>query len=149
MTAKARDRLGRLAAELRALVGEGERLQNGGPQLSRYALAADAANAIEGYLAGSHKSLDHAFGLVAPVGRGRKTADELSGRELKNYEIAKEIFWLRWSGKTFDEIDQHFDPDGGAPDWKRRERERVFYQYEDRIVAELISSGVSGANSAE
>src|SRR5262245_32267972 len=115
--AEAKAKLAQLAAALRGLDGKAKLLKLPPPVQFEW-----AAKAIESYLApGNKKSLDHSFGLVTPVGRKRKAWHELSGAEKKNYEIAKQIFWLECKGGTFGEdgtIVAHFDPYGEEPDSK-------------------------------
>lgn len=135
-TSENRAKLRRFVEELRLLVGEEKfrrKLRAFPPSISPD-VAEFVAGAIEGYLAGHNSSLDHAFGLIKRPGRVWP-----SGGAGENFELAKHLFWMRWEGKSWDEIIAEYDPYGDKPRNHLRELQKILHRYEAKIVAELLA----------
>jgi hypothetical protein len=94
------------------------------PPTISFAVAEWFLQATENYLSGKHSSLDRALGLQRGRGRPRPTP---AG---KNFERAKEVFWLKMSNRSWKQIGDQF------PDADIRDLQREVERYSPDIIAE-------------
>jgi hypothetical protein len=85
-------------------------------------LAAFAADAIQGFLEGDHKTLETAFG-IGPRRRGRPRA----GKSGKHWDLALEITKLRCAQLSWHQISSKLNWQGDA-----RDIQEIFERYEAR-----------------
>lgn len=95
-----------------------------------------ASSAIRGYLSGEQKSLNHAFGLVRPIGRQK--------RRSKHFELALKVFDERLNGESWKSIcDKHsFDDERELRRILKRCHDDVIDEYSNKLWEGLMKDGL-------
>lgn len=120
-----KDRFAELADELRALI-ERERTAGHPPSITRDS-AAYLLEALAAFKRDAAAGLDRAFGLS--TGPGRPAA----GTDTENYAVARAIYFMRWQGKTWGEIAEHYHGERDIRDLRN-----ILKRYNSRVSAELV-----------